>query len=155
MAKVPGRLASAFDAATPHSIARAVGDASTLQQLSAIERRAAETKAHFRKHYEKYVQVWVAAEAIALWKQRTDLSLGPVPDSKTAYSKEITANGFMAEARRNVYSRAVNRIAKVNSVKIRMSNAVLRNAQKTSLRSAFVRANRDTPSIKKNRRPTQ
>lgn len=152
--RTKGSLGAEFAAATPASVKAVGGDPAALNQLAAIERRAASVKERFRAHYQKYQEVWVAKEAVKIWRLRGGLSSGPVPAS--AHGKEITANGVMADARRNVHARAIGRISNVNSIKTRLSNAVVRNAQSNKLSQTFKSANdvEASPSMRKKRKLT-
>ena len=114
-----------FRAANPEPFARAQGDLEATRQLGAIETRAAAIKDRFRAHVDRNEEVWVVREAMRLVAQRT------FPTLQHPRPRGVVQNDFaelmMGQARRNVHSRALNRLAAINTTKTAMQNAVLRN----------------------------
>ena len=134
-------LRTAFNETTPEAVRRAGGDPVALEQLSAIHRRSDALKQKARAHYDKYAEVWVAKEAYRLWQGRAEHSaVGPLPDQKTAFGREVSANAHMAEARRAVQARATARLSKINRISKGLSNAIVRNVQTDTLRASFRKA---------------
>jgi hypothetical protein len=134
-------LRTAFNGTTPDAVRRADADPATLEQLAAIHRRTEAVKDKVRAHYDKHVEVWVAKEAYKLWQRRAEhAAVGPLPDQKSNFGREVSANAHMSEARRLVQSRATARLSKVNRISKGLSNAVVRNVQTNTLRASFRKA---------------
>lgn len=116
-----------FSEGTPTSIGRARGNIGALTQISAIEARTHQVKERARGHFNKYVETWVSKEAMTIWQRRAGLSKETVPQGELA--KQFIVNGVMSEARRNVHARMTVRLSKINGIRTRMSNTVIRNMQ--------------------------
>lgn len=122
-----GRQQAAFRRANPDAFGRANGNPGAVEQLGMIERRAAMVREHVRAHFKKYQEGWVAKEAIAIWQKRAGFTNDhPAPEGAPG---KYVAQSIMMEARRNVRARVVQRLTRVNVVKTRMENAVVRNRQ--------------------------
>lgn len=129
-----GRQQAAFRRANPDAFGRAGGNPGAVEQIGMIERRAAQVRERVRAHFKKYQESWVAKEAIAIWQKRAGFANEhPAPASAPG---RYVAQSIMMEARRNVRARVVQRLTRVNVVKTRMENAVVRNRQSQSRQAA-------------------
>lgn len=115
-----------FRAANPEAFARAQGDVEVTRRLGAIETRAAAIKDRFREHFERNEELWVVRETMALSAKRT------FPTLQHPRPRGVAQNDFaelmMTQARRNVHSRALQRMSNINDTKTRLQNAVIRNS---------------------------
>jgi hypothetical protein len=120
-----GRQRAAFHRANPASFGRAQGDAAAVRQLGQIQARSSAIKDRARAHYRRFEESWVAREAISLWQKRAGFTdEHPAPEGAPG---KYVAHSIMTQARRNVRARLVQRLTRVNAVKTRMENAVVRN----------------------------
>lgn len=124
---------AAFDRQTPERYRLAGNDPSMLAQLSTIDNRSGTLKEKARKHFAKYEETWVVKEAIGLLDQRLGNNTMP---NLPASAKRLTRDSMMQEARRNVHARMTNRLTKINGISTRMTNSVIRNAQKRSVENS-------------------
>ena len=122
-----GRQQLAFRRANPDAFGRVQGNSNAVEQLGLIERRAAMVRERVLAHFKKYQESWVAREAIAIWQKRAGFTHEhPAPDGAPG---KYVAQSIMMEARKNVRARVGQRLTRVNMVKTRMENAVVRNQQ--------------------------
>lgn len=138
MAKSPyrpdlkGRQVSAFRVANPPAYAKAQGSVSAVEQIGLIERRSAKLRDKVRSHFNKYEESWVAREAVAIWHRRAGITAGhPAPQGAPP---KHAVQSIMADARRNVRARVTQRLMRVNGIKSRMENSVVRNREHQSMR---------------------
>ena len=117
-----------FRQSNPDGFGRAQGDPAMVKKLAAIEQRAGRIKNRVRAHCSHFQDNWTAREAITLWQKRAAL-VAKHPAPANAPKAELEPGKIMADARRRVISRATNRLSKVNAIKTRMANAVLRTHQ--------------------------
>jgi hypothetical protein len=125
-----GKVRATFQGQTPDRYRLAGNNPAVLAQLAAIDSRAADVNLKARSHFWKYEETWVVREAIGLWRSRSGLPSHM--DSLPTAAREYTQASLMTEARRNVRARMTNRLTKINGIRTRMTNAVIRNLQHQS-----------------------
>jgi hypothetical protein len=137
MAKTPTKatLQNSFAMTTPSAFERAVGNPAVVATLAAIERRADALKARTVAHAKTFEDRWTAKEGIHLWK-RYLANQGQHPAPPNAIH-EIAPEAVMKTAARNVSARMQRRLARINAIKTRMSNAVVRSVQTRTLSQRF------------------
>jgi hypothetical protein len=125
MAKAP--LKNAFSDATPSAFERAGGNPAIVSALTSIERRAEAIKSRVIAHAKSFEDRWTAREAMQLW-QRYLIN---------HTIQEIIPAAVMKTAARQVAARTQLRLAKVNAIKTRMGNALIRSLETRSLSQYF------------------
>jgi hypothetical protein len=121
-----GSIAPRFamrDASPPHF--SQTSDPGTVMRLSKIENRAARLKDMVKRQYQRNEDSWTAKEAIALWRKHSNaVARLPAPPG---YQNDVAPERLMNQARRIVKARAMARMMKINEIKNRMGNALIRN----------------------------
>jgi hypothetical protein len=137
MAKNSGKAAlkNSFSVTTPAGLERAGGNPTLVSALTSIEHRADRIKERVIKHAKAFEDRWTAREAIDLWKRYlANQAKHPAPPNTV---RDIAPEAVMNTAQRQVAARTRLRLAKVNQIKTRMSNALLRSLEKQSLSQRF------------------
>lgn len=130
----PKDLSKSFDLTTPKAYLRAAKNPVAFRTLGAIEKRAEAIKERAVAHYKKFEDRWTAKEAMRLWARHNAQSVShPAPEGARA----VTVEALMKMASRQVQARTNLRLARVNAIKTRMSNAVVRNLDAVSLKRSF------------------
>lgn len=131
----PRSIAKAFDLTTPAAYLKAAQNPAAFQILSGIERRSERARQRALDHYKHFEDRWIAKEAMRLFLQHTSQSAAhPAPPG---VRRGVTIESMMRNASRNVQARTNARLAKINAIQTRMSNAVSRNTEEVSLHRAF------------------
>lgn len=129
------QLSASFAAGTPVAIKHAARSVPAISTLSALEKRSSEIKERALLHYKNFEHRWVAKEAIRIWqRQLSQSATHPAPKGATS---SVNADAIMRMASRNVLARTHQRLARINSIKTRMGNAIVRNMAPPSPRRAF------------------
>lgn len=131
-------LSNAFGRTTPAAFARADGDVRLIRTLARIEQRSEAVRKKVIAHAGKFEDRWVAKEAMRVWEKQLQLQKqhpGPV-GSEPGISK----NEIMRIAQRNVAARTNQRLTRVNAIRTRMENAVIRNRTDRNLTPTFSQA---------------
>lgn len=115
-----------FQAANPAPFGKTEGNLDSVRRLGVIEARVAETKERLRDHLARHEGHWVEREAIKLWADQAIAKLSYPPPRGVA--PVAFAEQCFQQAKRNVRERATRRMTKLNTVKARMQNAVIRTA---------------------------
>ena len=116
---------------------KAQGDPVTTKQLVNIETRAERIKARATAHHRANKDAWVAREAIRLWKAHVrETSKLPVE----TVTEGVSVDNLMWKARHNVKARGTQRLARINGIKSRMQNAVIRNLETQSPAQALTQS---------------
>jgi len=131
-------LAATFSATTPPATVRSVHSVSSLKALAHLEMRGGLIKEKALTHYKKFEDRWVAKEAMRIIKRHLSQA-APHPAPK-GVTQSIDENAIMLMASRNVLARTHQRLARINSIKTRMGNAIVRNLAPPSVRHAFSQA---------------
>jgi hypothetical protein len=130
-----GPLSSSFDRTTPAAYARASGDPVALKALSSVERRAEAVRQRALNHFKNFEDRWTAKEAIRIWERHlAQNALHPAPPG---VKKDVSPEAILKIASRNVAARNNRRLSKINAIKTRMSNALIRSIEQPSLRQTF------------------
>ena len=137
-AKPPGAARTAFDAATPKAFTRAGRNGAAISALGGIERRAERIKARAVAHYKKFEDRWVAKESIRVWQRQLKSQAGAAAPSGEIPSANVEAIARLAA--RNVKARTNRRLTKINAMKVRMSNALVRSLEQPAIKREFNRA---------------
>lgn len=133
MAKAP--LKNAFSDASPSAFERAGGNPAIVSALTSIERRAEAIKSRVIAHAKSFEDRWTAREAMQLWKRYiVNQTKQPAPPNTI---QEIVPAAVMKTAARQVAARTQLRLAKVNAIKTRMGNALIRSLETRSLTQRF------------------
>lgn len=150
----PNTLSKAFDVTTPKAYLRAAENPAAFAILSGIERRGEALKDRAQDLYRKFEDRWISKEAMRLWARHNAQSAShPAP---TGARRDVTPEALMKIASRNVQARTNARLSKINQIKTRMSNTVVRNLQAVSLKHSFDNAAPpDSPKKSRKQRPTQ
>ncbi|WP_414468082.1 hypothetical protein [Methylobacterium currus] len=109
-----------------------------MKALTGIERRATAARQRALDLHRAFEDRWTAKEAIRLWQrhlQRAGQLDAPKGAVRTVDEKEV-----LKIAARNVQARTSRRLEKIESIKTRMANAVVRNLGTPSLRTTFDKA---------------
>lgn len=131
----PKDLSKSFDLTTPKAYLRAAKNPVAFRTLGAIDKRAEAIKERAIAHYKKFEDRWTAKEAMRLWARHNAQSAShPAPQGAR---RDVTPEALMKVASRQVQARTNLRLAKINSIKTRMSNAVVRNLDAVSLKRSF------------------
>lgn len=131
-------LSSTFARSTPPAVQRAAHAPTSLKALSRLEERSAAIKERAFAHYKKFEDRWVAKEAIRIWQRHlAQPGLYPAPKS---VDRTVAPEGLSKMASRNVLTRTHQRLARINSIKTRMGNAIVRNLAPPSLKQGFNQA---------------
>lgn len=131
----PSSLAKTFDFTTPPAYQRAVKNPATFQILKGIEKRSEDIRQRAIDHYKRFEDRWTAKEALRLCARHNAQSAShPAPPG---VRRDIPPEAMMRNASRNVEARTNARLAKINAIQTRMSNAVVRNTNEVSLHRAF------------------
>lgn len=134
----PPSITKAFDLTTPAAYLKAAQNPAAFQILSGIEKRSEHVRERAIAHYKHFEDRWTAKEAMRLWLRHNSQSAShPAP---AGARRDITPEAMMRNASRNVQARTNARLAKINAIQTRMSNAVVRNLEELSLRRGFNRA---------------
>jgi hypothetical protein len=133
--KSPPSIAKAFDLTTPAAYLKAQENPAAFQILNGIEKRSEDIRQRAIAHYKRFEDRWTAKEAMRLWARHNAQSAShPAP---AGVRRDITPEAMMRNASRNVQARTNARLAKINAIQTRMSNAVVRNMNEVSLHRAF------------------
>lgn len=130
-------LRNTFIDTTPSNFDRAAGNAKAISMLGSIERRAEALKARAVAHAKAFEDRWTAKEGMHLWK-RYLANQGKHPAPPNVH--EIGPEAVMKTAARNVSARTQRRLARINAIKTRMSNAVVRSIETRGLTRQFEKA---------------
>lgn len=134
----PASIAKAFDLTTPAAYLTAPRNPAAFQILNGIEKRSEDIRQRAVAHYKRFEDRWTAKEAMRLWARHNAQSAShPAP---AGVRRDITPEAMMRNASRNVQARTNARLAKINAIQTRMSNAVVRNMEELSLHQTFNRA---------------
>lgn len=146
-------LKAEFGGTMPTAYKRAAGSPTAVTALSSIDRRASALKVRIAEHFKKFEDRWTAKEALNIWKRH--LALHAKHPAPSGVSQDVSSDEIMKMAARNVRARANRRLFKVNDIKTRMGNAVVRNLDQPDLSPSFRRAadRRDAPARKQRRNP--
>jgi hypothetical protein len=133
MAKAP--LKNAFSDATPSAFERAGGNPAIVSALTSMERRAEAIKSRVIAHAKNFEDRWTAREAMQLWQRYlVNQTRQPAPPNTI---QEIIPAAVMKTAARQVAARTQLRLARVNAIKTRMGNALIRSLATRSLSQHF------------------
>lgn len=147
-AAISGEARDGFRVANPVQFGWTQGNLDTTRRLAAIEQRVHDIKQRFRDQFERHEEGWVAVEALKLWEKRNVPTLQhPVPRN---YDPRDFSYLMTSQARRNVHGRAIQRMTKINTMKTRMQNAVVRNTPDGSP-TRLKQPSNDMPRSPKNR----
>lgn len=150
MSKRP-TISPPFNATTLPAYTRAGRNPSTISALAAIEGRAERVNRRAVEHYKKFEDRWVAKEAIRLWQRRLEAQgRHPLPPDEV---RKVSAEEIAKVASRNVIARTNARLSKINAAKVRMTNALVRNLNRTTIRQAFNEAAPDGSALKRRIKP--
>lgn len=120
-----GVAARAMRNANPEAFGKVQGDNDATARLAAIERRADRIKDRMRRHYASLQDRWVAREAIALWQRHDKLAAA---SNLPAEARRIQApQSIILTAERNVAARVAARLTKINEIKTRLQNGLVRS----------------------------
>jgi len=131
----PNTLSKSFDITTPKAYLRAAEHPAAFAMLSGIEKRGEALKDRAQDLYRKFEDRWTSKEAMRLWAHYNAQSASHPAPSGT--HRDVTPEALMKIASRNVQARTNARLSKINMIKTRMSNAVVRNLQAVSLKRSF------------------
>ena len=135
MADDPSDLRSKFSQTTSEAHKRAAGNETILAALSKIETRSDRIKQRAMQHYKNFEDRWTAKELVRLYdRQLSQNAQHPAPPG-AARGSSPDSLGKMAS--HNVMARTNRRIAKINAIKTRMSNSVVRNLEPGPLKQTF------------------
>ena len=124
-------LQNSFAVATPRAFERAGGSTDIALALASIERRADAIKHRVAAHATAFQDRWTAREAIRLWKGYL-ASQDRYPGPPNAV-QDIVPDAVLKTAARHVAARTQARLAKVNAIKMRTGNALIRLLETRSL----------------------
>lgn len=127
-AHLANKAKKAFEKANPSRYGKAQRAPEAVASLRTIETRADHIKKKMRSHFKRSQHVWIAREAIEVWRKRAALK-AKHPAPFNIMSESLTSQSIMREAKRRVQARMTVRLSKVNGVQTRMQNAVLKNRQ--------------------------
>jgi len=128
-------LASAFSAPSSGAMTKVAGSVPATLMVTKIQEKGDRIKERARQHHKNFEDRWVANETIRLWQRHLDVSAKfPVPKGVTP---KVTVASFSNTASHNVQARTNRRLAKINAITARMSNAVARNLPAASLKRSF------------------
>lgn len=131
----PKNLSRTFDVTTPKAYLRAAKNPAAFAILSGIEQRGEALKDRAQDLYRKFEDRWISKEAMRLWARHNAQSAShPAP---TGTRRDVTPEALMKIASRNVQARTNARLSKINQIKTRMSNTVVRNLEAVSLKRSF------------------
>lgn len=137
----PPSIAKAFDLTTPPAYLRAAENPAAFRALAGIEKRAEQLRQRALDHYKRFEDRWTAKEAMRLFTQHhAQSAFHPAP---TGVSRHVSPEALMKIASRHVQARTNRRLAKINAISTRLSNAVVRNLESMSLKRSFDGASPD------------
>lgn len=128
-------IKKSFSFTTSAAHRRAAGNPTALKALSGIERRAAKLRQKALDLHAAFEDRWTAREAIRLWKRHLDRA-GQHPAPGNA-KPTVSPDEVMKIAARNIQARTTRRLARIDDIKTRMANSVVRNLGSPSLRASF------------------
>lgn len=132
---VPPKLRGQFSKTISAAQLRAAGNPTALSALSTIETRTDRIRQRAMQHYKNFEDRWTAKEIVRLYdRQLSQHAQHPAPPG-AARGFSPDALGKMAS--HNVMARTNRRIAKINAIKTRMSNSVVRNLEPAPLKITF------------------
>jgi len=135
----------AFAKANPERYGKVQSRPEATAALRTLDHRSAHIKKSMRQHFRKFQEVWVAREAINIWQKRSALKANhPAPFNY--FHRSLAADVIMKQARRNVQVRMSKRLSRVNKIKTRMENNVVRN-QNFADRDKELRLSRVFPKV--------
>lgn len=118
-------LAADFNATTPAAVARALNNKPALQALRSIDNRSIALKERAIAHHKSFEDRWTMKEMIRISnRQRTMNQKYPGPKG---FVPQVDENDVYKLAVRQMTARLNRRLTKINEIKTRMSNAVVRN----------------------------
>lgn len=118
----------AFQTVNPASYGRTQGNPNVIEALRIVEKRTDQIRQKMQTHFEKYKQNWIAKEAISIWQKRSEISAKyPAPDF--AKNDALKSESIMRHADMIVSAKMTKRFMKLNQIKSKMENAVIRNAE--------------------------
>lgn len=121
----PPRLRRKFSQTTSVAYERANGNPTALSALSTIEARSNRIKQRAHDHYKNFEDRWTAKEIVRLYnRQLAQNAQHPAPPGA---GHGLSPDALAKMASHNVMARTNRRIAKINAIKTRMSNSVVRN----------------------------
>ncbi len=126
---------NSFQRTTLEIYRKAQGLPDAIAALRNISVRTDSTKNRLRQHFKRHEETWVAREAIKVWKKRAAPRLN-MPAPINIMSNKLATDQIMKQARLNVRRRMAGRLTRINQVKTRMENSVVRSQK-------FARDNRD------------
>lgn len=142
-------MKGSFSVARLGEFERARGNPMVVKALASIEHRAERIKERVIKHGKNFENRWTAREAIGLWKRYVAAQAKlPVPPNT---ARDLAPDRLMKIAERQVAARLQTRVAKVNQIKMRMGNALIRSLGKQTLTQNFDDVSQ-TPNQKLTRR---
>lgn len=149
-AKPPGQVTSAFEAATPKAFTRVGRNRAAISALAVIERRAERIRNRAIQHYKRFEDRWVAKESIRIWHRQSQAQAKAGAPAGETPSPNVEAISRLAA--RNVKARTHARLNRINGIKTRMSNALVRSLEQQALKQEF---NRSAPERLPQRRITR
>lgn len=118
-------LATEFNRTTPLAIARALQNRPALQILSRIESRAAALKEKAKVHHKNFEDRWTTREMFRIAaRQEAANRRYPGPGG---FVPPVDRDEVYKIAVRQMTAKLNRRLTKINEIKTRMSNAVVRN----------------------------
>lgn len=114
---------------------RAAGNPTALKALTGIERRAAATRQRALDLHRAFEDRWTAKEAIRLWQRH--LTRSGKLDAPEGAVRAVDEKQVLKIAAANVRARTSRRLSKIEGIKTRMANAVVRNLGSPSLKASF------------------
>ncbi|HQS14893.1 MAG: hypothetical protein B7Y08_06525 [Rhodospirillales bacterium 24-66-33] len=131
-------LAPTFSAATPLAVRNAAGSVPATAMIAKIQEKGSRIKERARQHHKNFEDRWVANETLRLWQRHlTDAAKQSIPRGVTS---NVTAASFTRTASHNIQARTARRLAKINAITTRLSNAVVRNLAPPDLKRTFSEA---------------
>jgi len=128
-------ITPSFSAATPSAIRNAAGSIPATAMIAKLEEKGSRIKERARQHHKNFEDRWVANETIRLWQRHlSEAAKHPVPKG---VMPKVSVENFARTASHNVQARTNRRIANINAITTRMSNAVVRNLVPPDLKRTF------------------
>lgn len=130
-------LGALFKQVNPRAYAAVQGNPAAVRTLAKIETRANAIKKKTIAHHKHFEDRWVAKETIAIWQRHlASNAKNPAPPG---VEQKVAPAGVMRLANQVVQARTTARLSRINEVKTRMQNAVVRNFRQ-SMMPAFNQA---------------
>ncbi len=131
----PKGLTPTFSATTSLAVRNAAGSVPATAMIAKLEEKGSRIKERARQHHKNFEDRWVANETLRLWQRHlTEAAKHPVPKGVTP---KVSVESFSRTASHNVQARTNRRLANINAITTRMSNAVVRNLSPPDLKRSF------------------